>query len=104
MSDSARVQYYLELLNEITNYISDPQIAVQILKEIAKDRRMSELHSVRDGNSDEEPAGLHYLKRLGVNVGLGLTRAEALRKIDAIMSESDSMRVGPVYQLKRRVP
>ena len=76
-----KIDYYVSALEQIKQKVSDPQIAIAILREIAKDNRMEKIQSERSKeNSKDIPASpkqLGFLKDLGVEFQSGLTKQEA---------------------------
>ena len=79
----AKVEGYLELLGEIKGKVGDELIAARILSEVAKDARMDQIREERQNHP--EPATIRqkqFLKRLGVDIQPGLTKAEASRLLD----------------------
>jgi len=83
-SIQAKVDQYLELLQQLKSKVSDEGAAVRILNEVAKDVRMEQIREEREGMNGE-PATmkqLQYLKTLGMQVSPGLTKRQASRLID----------------------
>jgi len=85
----ARLEHYLDLLEEIKDKVGDELFALRILGEIAKDERMEQIREER--NNRTEPATtrqLQFMKRLGIEVPPGCTKAEASRLIDEELDNS----------------
>lgn len=83
-SIQAKVERYLEVLNEIKGKVEDEGSAVRILSEIAKDERMDQMREDRE-MMNGEPASmrqLQYLKTLGIQIAPGLTKKQASKLID----------------------
>ncbi len=76
-----KIDYYVSLLEQIEQKVSDPQKAIAVLQQIGKDCRMEKIQSERaqDNSTDElaTPKQLEFLKDLGVDVKPGLTKQEA---------------------------
>jgi len=78
---------YLELLEGIKQRVEDEGTAVRILSEVAKDRRMEIIRQERhrNGGSSEvaaTDAQKRYMKKLGIEVEEGLTKAGASELLD----------------------
>jgi hypothetical protein len=79
----ARLEGYLELLNEIKGKVGDEATAARILSELAKDVRMEQIREERQVHAEPATARqLQFMKKLGVEIEPGLTKAEASRLID----------------------
>ena len=76
-----KIDYYVSLLEQIEQKVSDPQKAIAVLQQIGKDSRMEKIQSERaqDNSTDElaTPKQLEFLKDLGVDVKPGLAKQEA---------------------------
>jgi len=76
-----KISYYVSTLDKIKQKVSDPQISVAILKEIAKDRRMEKIQSERSKDtSGDIPATkkqIGFLRDLGIEIQPGLTKKQA---------------------------
>ena len=83
-SIQAKVDHYLELLEQLKGKVSDEGSAVRILGEIAKDERMSQMREERESMNGEAATTkqLQYLRTLGVEIAPGLTKKQASRLID----------------------
>jgi len=85
----ARLQHYLDLLEEIKSKVGDELFALRILGEIAKDERMEQIREER--NNKAEPATarqLQFMRKLGVEVPPGCSKTEASRLIDEELGNS----------------
>ena len=93
-----RVDEYLKLYDDIKDRTGDERIALSILQEVNKDIRMAQIREERE-NGNDKPATekqLNYLKKLGVDVSVDLTKKQASALIDEALekeSEQDSFRV-----------
>jgi hypothetical protein len=66
------------------------EIAIAILQEVSKDRRMEQVKQEREKRqNDATPRQIGFLKDLGVDIPEGLSKQEASRMIDA--------EVGPAF-------
>jgi phage gp16-like protein len=83
-SIQAKVDHYLELLEQLKGKVSDEGSAVRILSEIAKDERMDQMREEREGMNGEPATTkqLQYMKTLGVEIAPGLTKRQASKLID----------------------
>ena len=88
-----RAEKYLELYETIkakTN--GDDRLALSVLQEVTKDRRMDEMREEREHRNGEPatPKQLQFMKKLGVEAKPGITKREASMRIDeALMKEED---------------
>jgi hypothetical protein len=74
---------FKNILAKLYNVENREVVAMTILQEISKDRRMEEIKAERNNNN--EPATskqLGYLKKLGVEPEPGITKQEASKLID----------------------
>ena len=87
----AKVENYLDLFKEILEKTSDDRVALTILQEVAKDRRMDQMREEREvrNNGPATRRQVGYLNVLGVEMTPGLTKRQASRLIDeAVAKES----------------
>ena len=84
MEIDAYVEKVREILNSLDDGMKRPAIALAILQELSKDRRMDEIRAERESREREGATEkqLAYLQSLGVECPEGLTKAEASRMID----------------------
>ncbi|MGC9454936.1 MAG: hypothetical protein ACP5HU_08720 [Phycisphaerae bacterium] len=89
-----RIQHYLELFEHIKSKgIGDDAVAVAIIQEVAKDRRMeyvrNDRQSAANGNGSEPATEKQreYLSDLGVKVKPGLTKQEASAMLDKLLAK-----------------
>ena len=80
----ARVDKYLELLEELKQRAGDDKTALALLQELSKDRRMDEIREEREAKNGEPATArqLKFLKSLGVKAPSGITKKEASLLID----------------------
>ena len=82
----ARLDVYMEAFEQIREKVGDDHIAAVLLQEIAKDNRMEQMRTERNGqptsNLPATDKQLAYLHRLGVEVPNQLTKQEASELID----------------------
>jgi len=87
-----KAEKYLGLFEEVKNRVGDDRIAMSIVQEVSKDRRMDEMREERESKNGE-PATvrqLQFMKSLGVEATPGLTKKQASGLIDeALAKESD---------------
>jgi hypothetical protein len=87
-----RAEKYLELYNAIKAKTSgDDRLALTVLQEVTKDRRMDEMREEREQRNGEPatPKQLQFLKKLGVEVRPGITKREASMRIDEALMKED---------------
>jgi hypothetical protein len=80
----AKLENYFELFQEIKQKTGDDGIALRLLQEVSKDRRMEEIREERE-MKNSEPATtrqLKFMKKLGIEVPAGVTKKEASMLID----------------------
>ena len=86
----AKLDEYLELLDEVKGKVQDDVTAGRILSEIAKDVRMEQIREERQNHA--EPATekqLRFMKKLRIDIPDGVTKAEASRLIDIETGRGD---------------
>ena len=86
---------YIESFEDIRQKVGDDQIALALLHELGKDRRMDVIRAERlarnrassNGNGEQGASDKQrsYLKSLGVDVPEGASKAEASKMIDAAL-------------------
>ena len=82
---------YIQTYNDLMSRVSDKDVAISILTNVAKDRRTVEINK-NGGNGNGHSNGsagekatqgqLNYLKMLGIEAKANLSKAEASRLID----------------------
>ena len=74
-----RLKSYLELLEEISEKTSDENVAVALLHEIAKDRRVEQMRQERGLANDEAATDnqKNYMTDLGIEFPEEITKKEA---------------------------
>ena len=83
-----KAEEYIELFESIQQKLPEAKdkegIALAIMQELAKDRRMEEIKANGNGNGDKPatPKQMAYLKKLGIKPGEEITKAEASKLID----------------------
>lgn len=91
-------QYYLNLFQALVRKIQNlsnfeqekaVQIALAIMQELSKDRRVEEMKKEREKAREEPATGrqLAYLKVLGANVKSGITKQEASEIIEKFLKK-----------------
>jgi len=79
------VENYVKQLDHIMQKLNGRgklQTAISILQEVAKDRRMAEIKEARENNDEKAtPKQKSYAKDLGIEIPVGMTKAEASRRI-----------------------
>jgi hypothetical protein len=94
----SKVQEYLELLEEIRSKVDDQMVAVELLREVAKDRRMEQIKAERKGlievshddNGNGQPATLkqkEYLLDLGVKIPQKLSKQKASELLEEALAQ-----------------
>ena len=88
-----KINYYVSLLEQIKQQVSDSETAIAILQQIGKDSRMEKIQSKQASeNSKDEPATskqLGFLKDLGVEIKPGLSKQEASDLISGAKDAQD---------------
>lgn len=89
-----QIQHYLELFEHIKSKgIGDDAVAVAVIQEVAKDRRMecvrNDKQAAANGNGSEPATEKQreYLADLGVKVKPGLTKQEASAMLDKLLAK-----------------
>ncbi len=90
-SIAAKVEKYLEIFEEVRNKVGDDRVALTILQETAKDKRMDEMREEREARNGEPATArqLQYLKTLKVKASPGLTKKQASLLIDENVERED---------------
>ena len=90
-SIQSKVDHYLEILSDLKARTKDEALAGRILSEVAKDVRMEQIREEREMKNGEAATTkqLQFLKRLGVDIQPGITKAEASRLIDEQTGKAD---------------
>jgi hypothetical protein len=79
----AKLDNYLELLNEIKARVGEEATAARILTELAKDVRMEQIREERQVRAEPATAKqLQFMKTLGIEVPAGCSKTEASRLLD----------------------
>lgn len=80
-----KVEQYMKQFQEIAEKLNGrgkQSIALAIMQELAKDRRMAEIREARENNNGEAtPNQKSYARDLGIEIPAGVTKAEASRMI-----------------------
>ncbi|MFA5033807.1 MAG: hypothetical protein WC614_12420 [bacterium] len=82
-----KAEEYIELFESIQQKLPEAKdketIALAIMQELAKDRRMEEIKA-NGGNGDKPatPKQIAYMKKLGITPDEGMTKQEASKLID----------------------
>lgn len=90
-SNTARVERYLEMYRDIREQTGDERIALAVLQEVAKDRRMDQMREERELKNGDiaTPKQIEFLRKLTPEmVNPGLTKKEASRLIDQARAKS----------------
>lgn len=96
----SRIEYYLDLFEQVKARVDDDHIAMAIVEQVAKDARIEKMARERQGQdaaraeAGEQPATekqLSYLEALGVEVRKGLTKQEASRLIDEAQEKDSTL-------------
>ena len=71
-------------MKQITGLKDKEAVAIAVMQEVGKDRRMQEMKAERRNNNNEPATAkqIGYLKKLGMNQGTGITKIEASKLID----------------------
>ena len=98
MENEQRIEEYATQLTQLTERVGDAQIAMQLVTEIAKDRRAALIHAERTGNREAgeqkrvidvgapaTSAQLGMIKRLGGKPSPSMTKGAASELIEALM-------------------
>jgi hypothetical protein len=91
-----RVGDYNELYDQVLEQVGDKDVALGLIHEAAKDRRMDVIRQIERGkanypastNGDEAtPKQIGWLKSRGVKIAAGLTKSGASEMIDEIKAK-----------------
>ena len=85
-----RVEGYLDLYGGISDKVEDGRVAMAILQEISKDRRMEEIKAERETRNGEAAATarqLAFLEKLGVDVPENVSKKLASELIDEALGK-----------------
>jgi hypothetical protein len=85
-----RVEGYLDLYGGISDKVEDGRVAMAILQEISKDRRMEEIKAereTRNGEAAATPRQLAFLEKLGVDVPENVSKKLASELIDEALGK-----------------
>ena len=84
---------YGDLFVALRERVNDDAVALAVMHELSKDRRMDIIRAERGANGRTQNDGLvtvkqkAYLKQLGVTISPGLTKAAASELIDQAVTE-----------------
>lgn len=95
-----RVRAYIELYRELMSQVGDEAVAAAILEQIGKDARVERMAAERTGRSEwrphdrqsdgeqaATPKQIGWLKRAGIVVPSGTTKAAASAMIDEALAQ-----------------
>jgi len=87
-----KMDYYVSTFEQIQERISDPQVAMTILQEIAKDSRMDRIRSEREQavptNQPATQKQIEFMKDLDLEIKPGLNTKDA----SALITEAQERR------------
>ena len=89
----AKLNDYLELLDEISEKTDDESAAVALLQEISKDRRMEKIREEQGFKNGDQPATekqKKFMTRLGIEFADDITKKQASFLIDAELGKTDA--------------
>ncbi len=94
---NGRVAEYVDLFQQIKEQVGDDQVAMGLVTEVSKDRRVQQLREERRGDkpmavlySEEQPATpkqLEFLKDLGLRVPRNVTKRRASEMLDEALAK-----------------
>lgn len=89
---SARIEEYMDLLKVLTEKTRSELVAINLLQEIAKDRRMDEMRQDREKTIDEPATERQkkFMKKLGIKIPKDLTKKQASNLIDEELGNSSN--------------
>lgn len=91
-----KAEKYIELLESILKQLTGVKdkegVAIAIMQEVAKDRRMEEIKVERDKNNNGPATEkqIAYLKKLCIDPEPGITKEQASKLIDAAVASRES--------------
>lgn len=84
-----KLSFYVDAFEEAKRQVGDAHVAAVLVQELAKDARMNQIQ--KDRQSFNEGAAtnkqIEYLRKLGVQIPLGLNKKEASEMIDGALAE-----------------
>ena len=85
------LDWYAEVYAAVAERVDDKTVAIALTQEMAKDRRSRKRAQEGGGNGTQEASEkqIRYLKKLGVDVEPGISKAEASRMIDEALGKSE---------------
>jgi hypothetical protein len=91
-STKEKVADYLEVFNEIKKKTDDSTVAIALLSEICKDRRMQEIKEQKEANNNESATERQkrFMKNLGIKIPQGVTKKEASMLIDEELGKNNN--------------
>ncbi|MFC1783454.1 hypothetical protein ACFL02_07695 [Planctomycetota bacterium] len=91
-SIQAKSENYLELFEEMKKKTGDERIAMSLLQEVSKDRRMEEIREEREMKNGEPATTrqLQFMKKLGIEVPPGATKKQASMLIDEELGKDNA--------------
>jgi hypothetical protein len=87
-----KVEKYLDLFSEIKERTNgDDRLALLVMQEVTKDRRMEEMRAEREQRNNEPatPKQLQFLKNLKVEIPAGLNKKQASGFIDTALVKGE---------------
>ena len=93
METQTEIDEYATLFGSIRERVGDSDVALAILHELSKDRRMAQIVQERNGNGQSNgefatPKQLGYIRKLGGKTRKGMTKAEASAMIDELAGQN----------------
>ena len=86
----SKLDFYLEVFQEVKQRVNNDQVATAIVQELAKDARMVQQRNQDAGQTDSATSmQIEYLKKLGVTIPMGLSKQEASGLIDSALARED---------------
>jgi hypothetical protein len=91
-STKEKVDDYLEVFNEIKKKTDDSKVAIGLLSEICKDRRMQEIKEQKEANNNEPATEKQkrFMKNLGIDFPKSVTKKEATMLIDEELGKNNN--------------
>lgn len=83
-SIQGKLDKYLDLFEEVKKKTKDERVALTLLQEVSKDRRMEEIREEKEAKNSEPATTkqLNFMRKLGIEAPPGVTKREASMLID----------------------
>jgi hypothetical protein len=87
----SKLNSYLELYSQIRQKTGDDKVALSLLQELSKDRRMEEIRQEKETRNGEPATEKQkkFMKKLGINFPRNVTKREAFVLIDEELGKNN---------------